>query len=175
MVMDIATATKMLRDLFYGKGVLPLFLLLSSCSSTCPEWQYQDTITRTPYFNSGRIFLPPSNPFRELGIEIDRGGNGAEMYLNVHSFNFPHDPENPLLSFVEVQVDDDCFSYETELLLGGQRMKLPAALFEKITLGLLNNQTVVIRSGQFESVILPNGFEKAFQKLNRIHIAPSEV
>ncbi|MBS4167497.1 hypothetical protein [Parachlamydia sp. AcF125] len=176
MDMGIATATKMSRQLIYGKGVLlSLFLLLFSCSPKCPEWQYQETITSTPCFNSGRIFLSPSNPFRQLEIEIDRNRHGSEMYLNVLTFNFPHDSAAPVHSSVEVQIDKEYFECQTDLLLGAQRMKLPKSLSEKITTALLNKQTVIIRSGRFESVILETGFSKAFQKLHKIPIASSRI
>lgn len=160
-----------------GKPFIPLFLLslLSAGCSNCPRWDFQETITCSPYFNSGRIFLPPTNPLREVELEISRGGNGTEMYLNALAFTFNYETSNLLMTTVEVEIEDELFIFEADLFVGGQRIKLPADMTEKIALALINHQTVTIRSGRFTNCLSSDGFAKALAKLEKIPVGYSSI
>jgi len=159
-----------------GKFLIPLFLLLiTSCSSSCPNWNFQETITCSPYFNSGRIFQLPSNPLREVEVEISRGGNGTEMYLNALAFTFPYQDSNLLMTTVEVEIEGELFVFDADLLVGGQRVKLPSDIVEKISIALINQQTVIIKSGRFMNCVSPAGFVKALAELEKIPVGYSSI
>lgn len=158
--------------IFAGKvGILfPLFLLVACTSSSASKWKFQETVTCSPCYNSGRIYVPPCNAMRELELMISRGGNGTEMYLNALTFKFPFNSKNHQLTRVEMDIDGAHSVFEADLLTGGQRIKLPSSIAEEITIALIEKKKVVIRSGRFETEIPTEGFVYNLNALNKIPI-----
>lgn len=115
--------------------------------------------------------MPPNNPLRELELEISRGGNGTEMYLNVFTFKFPFNSRNHLFSHVEIDIEGEKTDFEADLLTGGQRIKLPSSIAEEIILALIEGKRVVIRAGRFETEIPSEGFANNFNSLEKIPVA----
>lgn len=97
------------------------------------------------------------------------------MYLNALAFTFNYETSNLLMTTVEVEIEDELFIFEADLFVGGQRVKLPADMTEKISLALINHQTVTIRSGRFTNCISAEGFAKALAKLEKIPIGYSSI
>ncbi len=152
------------------KGALTsaLFIALISCSRPCQKWSIDKTVTRCPSFNSGKISLKPACLFGEIELEIAQGPCEQRMYLNVFALEFPSLPEDPAKAKVIISFEDrESITYGFKLQ-GGQRLLLPDETAQEITAALLEGQSFCLKVGKYESTIIPNGFQRAFQELNSI-------
>jgi hypothetical protein len=158
---------------YFAKGALigALFAVCISCSKPCQRWQFDQTITCCPCFNSGKIYLTPQCTFGEIELEVAQGPCEQRMYLNVFALEIPsdpHDPERAKVFIIFENHESIVYGYK---LQGGQRLLLPPEAALEITEALLDDQSFEIRVGRFRSTICPDHFAESYSKLISIPLS----
>jgi len=163
MVMAIAT-TKIDT---YWKGVLAaLFLiLLSSCSSCCQVWHFENTLGTLPTYNSSRIYLCPGCETNGLELELVRTTCGLNLYINVFGLEVPADCNDPETTQVYVSFREYSYTFPAFRFVGGQRLLIPADARDEIISWLMAGQSVYLRVGRYDGDIMPDKFGQVFERL----------
>jgi hypothetical protein len=161
----------MQRTIFRQGCLCILALFLFNCAGNCRKWFLEEEITACPQYNSGKLYLPAEEICRGLELEIVRSASGMRMYLNTFSLPFSPDNSNPNLSpfFITIACDEPAL-FLGELLEGGQRVLLPIEVSQQIVSALLDNQSVVIKAGRYQTEIVPTSFAKLYDDLLQIPI-----
>lgn len=141
------------------------FLLVTSCSQPCQQWQIQETITRCPYYSSGKIFLSPNEEFGTLELEIDRGSSGLKMYVNAFILEIPSLPDDCSKAELIVSIENQSFTVITDRFEGGQRLLVPSEAANIIINALLECKTICLHAGRFQSTIISTGFPQVYYEL----------
>jgi hypothetical protein len=149
-----------------------LFFFLYSCSKPGQSWNYQQTITPYPVYNSGKLSLYPQNDFRGLELEFIKGNSKMRMYLNIYCLSFPQEQNDSSKTLVTISTSNDTQEVLAHRFEGGQRLLLPDEAASNIICKLLNNQIITIAVGRYSSDIIPQGFAKNYFRLLKTHFAP---
>lgn len=146
--------------------VVPIYLMfLSGCNQPCEFWEYNETITSCPQYNSAIITIPPQERPNSAYAEFVRSSFGIRMHLNLLCFVVPTIDEEGTKSTFTVFISDQTFSYVGDLLEGGQRLLVPPDATELITQALLEGVPVVIKLGLFKIELMPDNFGELYCKL----------
>lgn len=154
---------------FHGKewfAILSLFFFFS-CSKPCQEWEFGQVVTPCPCYNSGRLFLPTTDPSRGLEIEIIHASSNNEtlLYLGAYSLEFTGTKENPNKTLVTVTIDEQSIVVAADRLEGGQKLLMPPEATQTIINALLENRVVRLKTGRYQTEILNANFCELYYKL----------
>ena len=116
-------------------------------------------------WNSGRIYLCPSNEYSGLEVEFMRTFSGVRMYINVFGLEIPPNGDDLSTSQVYVSFKDYSYTFTAQRFTGGQRLLVPEETMEEIIECLTRGQPVFLRVGRYEGDIYPEQFSEIFTRL----------
>lgn len=157
-----ANSVLMIDQFPMGKRALAaLFLIfLCSCSDPCRQWEYDDTITCYPCYNSGRITLPSDGSFCGVITTIARDANGISLFIDTTVLSFPAEDSCPLTAYhLSIDGSPPRTLYATRLQ-GSQRLLLDEEATQLVIDALLNGACVEITIGQFHTTLISDDFAK---------------
>lgn len=141
------------------------FLLLSSCSHPCSNWNFEETQTTCPSYQSAKIYTPAQNSFDGLEVELIATLDNAWMFLNIYSTPLSGDAATPGIIAVNIVALEESWQTSGVLFEGGQRIALNDEARDYIIEALLNNQPITITVDRYHAELSPEGFPKAYFKL----------
>lgn len=147
-------------------------IILSACSSSaaCRAWEIQTNITNCSVFNSGRLFLAPESDHSHLEVEIVRSSSGLRLYINILFLRALPCPEDPSFTKVEISFEgvEEPWVIYSYLLQGGQRLLVQQEDASRLINTLLEGGYFKINIGRFDTLIISDSFQEAYQKLLKI-------
>jgi hypothetical protein len=162
----------MKKSNYYRRVLSTLCLLcLCSCSKTTREWNFWTNGNPNACFSSGRMTLASDNTTSQMELEISRTASGTRMYLNIFLLAVAPLSEDPNKATFELIIEGQAplrfYPYRLE---GGQRLLLPQEVSDYIIELLLSNQCFTIKLGRNQLMVIPQQFEKNYQKLMALPI-----
>lgn len=139
---------------------MTLFLLFFfACSQHEPQqWQHVSVPTCYPRCEFSKTYFPICNDFSGLETEILTACGRSSLYFNVNTLQIPSDQNHSGYVTVSLIIDDQTFTFISELMQGGQRVKLADAGKDLIIDTLVSGRPVTVTIGRYKTVLTPCGF-----------------
>lgn len=159
----------MLPPSTWKRVIFILFLtFFSSCSKPCLGWKLSTIHAVYPCSTYAKARLTPCNPFSELEAELLCNGKDTSFFLNALMLGFPPAETCEGKINVNVMIAEQSYEYASERLEGGQRIKLPEQAKQLIISTLLDGDSVIISIDRYQTVLIPDNFEKVYQELLKL-------
>ncbi len=151
--------------LHWGKGILPFLLILLSCSSRPSAWQTDRIVTSDSKYDSSKLTFHAKDRINGIDLEILKTEKTSHLYLIVHSAPVPpykKDPKSALVTFFKEGNKEIFIAHRHE---GGQRLRVPDALFEKIINALEQKESLVITLEGYSTEVNATEFPKFYKEI----------
>lgn len=144
--------------------LLPLLLLLSSCTHSPSHWQLDAIAAGDSAYDSARLRSLNPNADSPLTFELLKMGNQIEAFLSLTHFQLTPDKETPSLTTVSFFIENENFTEQVPLLEGRMRIRLSLETTERVTQALQEGKKVSILLGSFEKTLDPEQFSQVFAR-----------
>lgn len=166
------------HTIVWKRSIAPrsLFLLLMAILASCSkesshQWEFEEVRTIRPEFNGGRLILAPDTDYSNLELEIVRSSSGIRFYINLLLFQAYPWPQDPTLTTLTIQFDEqEPWVIHPYLLEGGQRLLLPGEIADTLIEALLQCQSFTIQIGRSQVNVSPTHFSEDYKALLDIPI-----
>lgn len=159
---------------FAERKILAVFLsvlFLSACSSPT-GWRSQQLGSSQTQYHAGKIYFPPENQGTGVELELVRSALGLKGYLNVFTRTVPTRPDHPTESLVTLIIAGETETITAYRYQGGQKLLLPDEVTSRMVTALQAHEDVLISVKGFRSLVVAEGFERVFHKLDNLPLTP---
>ena len=111
-----------------------------------------------PCMDFSKAYLPSCNAFNGMEAELLYDGYNTNFYLNIQTLQFPCSDEDESVANVTIVIGDQIYSIQSEILKGGQRIRLPLEIQQLIIDSLLEGSEVLISVGRYRATLIPDNF-----------------
>jgi len=145
-----------------------LFLILlfnSSCSPQCQQWKIAVIKSNCPCATYTKVYLPTNNAFNGIDAVFISCNGSVRLYFNALTFLFVPFDDNPECSQVTLKINDQAHTFIAERLEGGQSLLLSEESTQLIVEALLEQTSVDVTAGRYQTILIPDNFEKTYRAL----------
>lgn len=154
-MLDVNSRKRVLAALF--------LVFFTSCSRPCQKWEVEKIQTHYSCFDSSQLNWQTTNRFSGIDIQILCTVNGTSVFLDIYTFEFPFQENDPLKTQVVIVANDVHYEFLADRLAGGQRLLLPCEGCSLILDLLTASTSFTISVGCYSETVLPTNFSKAFE------------
>lgn len=164
--MDIHTNSIAQAVHYLKRASIALFLLLFSCASHSPCWNFRAIDSACPEYFSKRIYMNSRSELGNVQLEFVRNTYGIKSYLNLFYGKIPDYRQDPCKALVSINVGDgECVNFISDKFEGNQKLLLPEPCSLLIINSLLSGLPVSIDPKMGQATFQPANFKNQWQLL----------